>query len=248
MPTRGLSLVVQPDQWARCVHENTVLLPGGGVELNWTDPSQVGGPDTYRSPRPAGLAFDRWCRAYRSRPDLGRIDTGETGDGGVRTRPGVLRYPAGLAVDGSQRLYVAETGTGLVQVIDLWAQRLLRKIPMRCGRPRDVAPDCGRAIVLISPPALAIVDGRRGPLPGPPLVRPCYPGRLAARRRAPDPGPDAAAGQSLEQTGHNVLFDGCKILIQRDMPWIALGEDADHGLVDPGLSQRDQPDRFGQPV
>jgi phage tail-like protein len=32
-----------------------------------------------------------------------------------------------------------------------------------------------------------IIDGRRGPVPGPPLVRPCYPGDLAARRIAAGP-------------------------------------------------------------
>ena len=33
---RGMSLLVQPDQWARCTHRDTAALPGGGVELAWT--------------------------------------------------------------------------------------------------------------------------------------------------------------------------------------------------------------------
>ena len=112
---------------------------------------------------------------------------GSTSAGGAAGRqpcPGALRYPGGLAVDRRQRLYVAETGAGLVHVVDLWAQRLLRKVPVGCGRPLDVAPDCGRAVVLTTRarPWWSI-DGRRGPRPGPPLVRPCYPRRP---RRPPD--------------------------------------------------------------
>jgi phage tail-like protein len=180
---RGYSLLIQPDQWARCVHDETALLADGGVELTWADPpARAAGR---ARPRPSGLAFDRWCRAYRSRPGAGRVDVADGQPGA--SRPGALRSPAGLAVDRCQRLYVAEAGAGLVHVIDLWAQRLLRKVPVGCGRPLDVAPDCGRAVVLTSAPALVIIDGRRGPVPGPPLVRPCYPGGLAARRIAAGP-------------------------------------------------------------
>jgi phage tail-like protein len=181
--TRAYSLLVQPDQWARCVHDGTALLPDGGVELTWDDAPAPAARQI--PPRPSGLAFDRWCRAYRSRPEAGRIDVADGHPGAAR--PGALRHPAGLAVDRCQRLYVAETGAGLVHVIDLWAQRLLRKVPVGCGHPLDVAPDCGRAVVLTSAPALAIIDGRRGPVPGPPLARPCYPGGLVARRIATGP-------------------------------------------------------------
>jgi phage tail-like protein len=208
MAGRGSSLLVQPDQWARCVHDQTALLPGGGVELSWLDPAPVGGsdgacpeePESKQPPRHSGLAFDRWCRAYRSRPETGRVDVSQNrvsqnavGLNGVGQNlpapacPGPLRFPAGLAVDRRQRLYLAETGTGLVHVIDLWGQRLLRRIAVGRGRPIDVAPDCGRAIVLTNEPSLVLIDGRRGPLPGPALVRPCYPGGLLARRIAPGP-------------------------------------------------------------
>jgi phage tail-like protein len=198
MAARGLSLLVQPDQWARCVHDRTALLPGGGVELSWQDPVPAVAPGCAGSPAHSGLAFDRWCRAYRSRPETGRVDVSQrTADPDDRRPdgqrlpepacPGPLRLPAGLAVDRRQRLYLAETGTGLVHVVDLWAQRLLRRIAVGPGRPIDVAPDCGRAMVLTSEPALVLIDGRRGPLPGPALVRPCYPGGLVARRIAPGP-------------------------------------------------------------
>ncbi|HST47796.1 phage tail protein [Jatrophihabitans sp.] len=193
MAARGLSLLVQPDQWARCVHDRTALLPDGGVELSWLDPVPAAGAASGCAELPAhsGLAFDRWCRAYRSRPETGRVDVSQRA-AGEHSRPepacgGPLRFPAGLAVDRRQRLYLAEAGTGLVHVIDLWGQRLLRRIAVGRGRPIDVAPDCGRAIVLTSEPALLLIDGRRGPLPGPALVRPCYPGGLVARRIAPGP-------------------------------------------------------------
>lgn len=186
---RGLSLLVQPDQWARCAHTGTALLPTGGVELTWADPAAAGG-SCAADPLPAasGLAFDRCCRAYRARPDAGRVDVIDvTTPAGPQPSPGPggLRHPAGLAVDRRDRLYIAETGAGAVHVVDLPAQRVLRKVPIRCGRPLDVAADCGRAVVLTDEPGLEIVDGRRGPQPGSELIRPCYPLELAPRRIAP---------------------------------------------------------------
>jgi phage tail-like protein len=191
MPTRrGLSLLVQPDQWARCAHTGTALPPSGGVELTWNDPPGTGRTGD-ATPQASGLAFDRWCRAYRSRPDAGRVDaidetTGRQAAAGPG-RPGGLRGPTGLAVDRKGRLYVAETGGGSVQVVDLRAQRVLRRVPITGGRPLDVVADCGRAVVLTSAPALVLVDGRRGPQPGPDLIRPCYPPGLVARRVAAGP-------------------------------------------------------------
>ncbi len=181
---RELSLLVQPDQWLRCAHEGTALLPGGGVELDWAAEEQV--PVRGCAPAPAagwapsGLAFDRWCGAYRSRPAAGRVEPGPA-------CPGLLRHPLGLAVDRSQRLYVAESGAAAVVVVDLWAQRLLRRVPV-CGRPVDVAAHCGGAVVLTrGPDALVLVAGRRGPRPGPDLVRPDCDPRLEPVRVAPGP-------------------------------------------------------------
>ena len=108
MAGRGLSLLVQPDQWARCVHDGTALLPGGGVELSWLDPvpAAAGPSGCAEVPAHSGLAFDRWCRAYRSRPETGRVDVSQrTTDHGnpdgqrQPACPGPLRLPAGLAVD-----------------------------------------------------------------------------------------------------------------------------------------------------
>jgi len=62
---RGYSQVVQPEQWLRCQFDNTVLVPNEGVTLQWTDDTPK--PTGPRGHTPAGLTFDRWCRAYRSR-------------------------------------------------------------------------------------------------------------------------------------------------------------------------------------
>ncbi|WP_412543358.1 phage tail protein [Longispora sp. K20-0274] len=183
MDDRDLCLLVQPEQWARCAHSGTALLPGGGVELTWTEDE----PASRARPTPAGLAFDHQCRAYRSRPDRGTVTVSAL-DGTTTSCHQGLRRPLGLAVDRRQRLYVAESGTGLVHVADLTAGRPLRKVPVGCGRPVDVAADCGRAIVLVRwPDALVHVDGRRGPFPGPRLVAPCRGRRLEPLRIARGP-------------------------------------------------------------
>jgi phage tail-like protein len=185
---RGMSLIVDVDQWLRCAHQDTALLDGGGVTLTWTDDEQrtpPGCPPQCDSPpidsecrdvdRGGGLAFDRWCRAYISIPARGRVDVINWPDGGPLGSPcpGVLRYPTGVAVDRQQRLYVVEANGGSVAVIDLVAQRLLRRIAV-CGHPVDVVAECGRALVLLrKPQRLVWIDGRRGPLPGPELAAPC---------------------------------------------------------------------------
>ncbi|MDJ0355287.1 phage tail protein [Paenarthrobacter sp. PH39-S1] len=222
---RSLSLLVQPDQWSRCAHTNTALLPGGGVLLDWKEaprqskdycppavPATRGGPSDCRqservpagpaacepaaagpeasepaAAEPAGLAFDRWCRAYRSWPAKGKVDIYDPDRAPEPSvGAGVLGHPAGLAVDRAQRLYVAEPATRSVLVVDLWAQRLLRRVPLGRGRPVDVAPDCGRVAVLQHrPDALVFLDGRRSPRPGPALINPhCRPGLLPDRLAA----------------------------------------------------------------
>jgi phage tail-like protein len=190
---REISLLADPDQWARCAHTSTALLDDGGVELSWEDEPAPPQPRTPPDPcaveeGPSGLAFDRWCRAYRSRPVGGRVELlprdGLSAAAGARAHhPGPLRAPRGLGVDRAQRLYVAESGAGAVHVVDLWAHRLLRRVSVRSGRhrsrqPVDLAGDCCEAVVLVRrPTGLLVVAGRRGPLPGPELRRPACHGR-----------------------------------------------------------------------
>lgn len=164
---RELRILSHPDQWARCRHDDTARLPDGGVTLAWTD-APDGADCSARAPVPprAGLAFDRWCRGYLS---------------GCRT---------GAAVDAAQRLYVADGADGAVRVVDLWAQRLLRRIAVgppgrRSRRPVDVAADGPRVCTLVDgPPGLLWLDGRRNPRRGPGLDVPCHPSHLRPRRVA----------------------------------------------------------------
>jgi len=180
---RGYSLLVQPDQWARCAHFGTALLAGGGVELSWAEggaaPAGPGCPPPPEPiPDPCGLAFDQHCQAYRTRPAAGLVQV-QTWDNpsAPASCPAGLRRPLGLAVDSQQRLYICEAGAGLVHVIDLLGARLVTKAAVGCGRPVDAAPDCGRVIVLQrQPDGLCYLEGRRGPRPGPRLIAPrCYP-------------------------------------------------------------------------
>jgi phage tail-like protein len=192
---REIRTVVDRDQWLRCSHQRIALLADGGVQLTWEegDPS----PAVCAAPSlPSGLAFDRWCRGYRSRPERGTVEVGESTGVTVPGPPGGLDRPRGLAVDTNQRLYVAESCAGVVHVVDLWAQRQLRRTPVR-GRshperqPRDVAAHAEGVLALVDkPPGLLTLAGRRDPRPGPELVVPCYP---------PDLRPDrvATSGQSV---------------------------------------------------
>jgi phage tail-like protein len=165
------------DQWVRCWHQDTALVDGGGVELTWSDPTDS--RDTPDAEELAGLAFDGWCRGYRSRPEHGRVDVSESGEPPADPeRPGVFRRPRGLAVDEGQRLYVTESCGHAVSVIDLSGQRLLRRVPISTAsephqQPIDVAAECCTALVLCDrPPRLLILEGRRAPKPGPRLTRP----------------------------------------------------------------------------
>ncbi|MGW4690165.1 phage tail protein [Streptomyces sp. NPDC004244] len=133
---------------------------------------------------PAGLAFDRWGRAYRSHPRAGRVDvlprgaTAAPATGPAPHRPGTLCVPRGLAVDAGQRLHIAESGAAAVHVVDLLGERLLRRVPVRTPahphrRPLDVTAHCGAVAVLVTRPAgIVLLQGRRGPLRGPALHRP----------------------------------------------------------------------------
>ena len=211
---RSYSQLVNADQWVRCAHQGTALLPDGTIELTWYDDRETtpGDPATVASRRDCrpgrirgSLVFDDWCRAYRSHPGQGRVEVLPSGAGGQRRRTpaapaatradggvrghqparGPLDYPAGLAVDCRHRLYIAETGADSVRVVDLGTDRLLRRVAIPGGHPVDVAPDCGRALVLVragKSGRLVVLAGRRGPRSGCELVHPCYPGRMTPWR------------------------------------------------------------------
>jgi phage tail-like protein len=225
VPGRTFSWLVNADQWARCAHEGTALLPDGTIELTWTDPVDGSGhppghppghqPDHQPGQAPGSLAFDAFCRAYRSRPALGRVDVLPPGAGGARaattraataqaaTGPrgrGALDHPTGLAVDRRLRLSIVEAGADAVRVVDLQSGHLLRRVSVARGHPVDVAADCGQALVLVRSRyrgRLLILDGRRGARPGPELLRPCFPTGLAPHRIASARTGSTADGLSL---------------------------------------------------
>jgi phage tail-like protein len=145
------------------------------------------------APIPGGLTFDPECRLYRSdraagqvlrtlwkltgpdvrpadvpapvelfepepRPPLGDFSP-------VRPPSGPLKDPRGLAVDGDDRLFVAEYGAGLIRVYDLWSRRMLRSVPTPPGtRPLDLATD-GHFVwaALEGSPMLLRLTAREGP-------------------------------------------------------------------------------------
>ncbi|MEV7888947.1 phage tail protein [Streptomyces sp. NPDC002817] len=199
---RALCLLADSDQWARCRHENTALMPCGGVQLTWDEDTPIRPADSA-----TGLAFDRWGRAYRSRPAAGRVDVirAERTDplGGT---PGLFTWPRGLAVDGEQRLYVVESGVerDAVTVYDIWADRVLRRVPV--ARPVDVTAVGGRAYVLVHhPDAVVVLLGRRDPTPGPTPRPPRCRGRMTPYRIAARPDGSLLVLWREQNTAHAVV-------------------------------------------
>ncbi len=194
---RSTALLAHPDQWARCVHSDTVLLPEGGVGLNWDEvppPSRWNDFDGRCDPPippvracPAGITHDRWCRTWRTRPELGTVEVSRRKDAPRSGCPDGLRRPTGIAIDASDRLYVIEAQARVVMVGDLWSGRVLRRVPV-AGRPVDLVAFGGedRPGVLVltrSPARLVRIDGTVGPCPAPEQVhRPCGHGKLRPAR------------------------------------------------------------------
>lgn len=197
MDTAAYSLLAHPDQWARCRHEGTALVPAGGVQLSWQDAEPEESVPRPAHRLPAGLAFDRWGNAYRSWPEDDRVSVQppatSTTSAADLDWAGTFARPSALAVDAAQRLYVVQDTGARVVVADLWAREVLRRIPVATGRhPRrravDLAARCCEALVLTRRPVeLLVVTGRRGPLPGPPLARPRCRGAVEATRVATAP-------------------------------------------------------------
>ncbi|MCO6457757.1 MAG: hypothetical protein J5I93_20830 [Pirellulaceae bacterium] len=81
--TRTFALVQSEDQWGRCAHENTALLPDG-VRLRFRDEVPPVEPPLEElrvrelpsgsGVVPAGLAFDPWRRLYRTLPERGQVE------------------------------------------------------------------------------------------------------------------------------------------------------------------------------
>lgn len=185
---RSLAMIGHDEQWLRCAHEGTVLLPEGGVGLTWVEPAKPSRWDAGRAvcapPEPAepvcpsGITHDRWGRIWRSRPLQGIVAVTRRRQAPEGTDVGGLRHPTGVAVDAADRLYVAEAGGRAVMVGDLWTGQVLRRIPV-AGTPLDVvaggdAENPGTLVLTATPDAVLQVSGRTGPRPGPGVLRrPC---------------------------------------------------------------------------
>lgn len=193
--SRDFVMVHTADQWLRTAFQQTSIeVERGAVQLAWERETAAG--ITGEAPAPAGLAFDPWCRLYRSIPEEGRVVRMRWGDSGpatdtetdlfetgeqwrgdfalTSTATDQLNKPQCLAVDGQGRLFIAEVD-GRVLIYDLVEKRLLRAVHLG-GTVLDLACDESRVVVLLDDPLrLMVLDARTGPrqrdLP-PTLVRP----------------------------------------------------------------------------
>ena len=142
---RTISMLADPDQWPRCVHEGTALLPSGGVELDWLDDDESTaahpGARCHGGPVRAGLRPVVRRVPVAIPPGAGR---GAAGRAACRSdlpgRAGSGR--GGLAVDRRQRLYVAEAGDRRGGRRRPVGQRRVGRVALGPGRPVDLVADC----------------------------------------------------------------------------------------------------------
>ena len=197
MDTAAYSLLAHPDQWARCRHEGTVLSPDGGVQLNWQIQAPAGDVPQPASGPPPGLAFDRLGNAYRSWPRDDRVSVQRPATSTTAAPAldwaGTYARPSALAVDAGGRLCVVQDAGARIAVADLRAREVLRRIPVATRRhPGQRAVDvavrgCGILVLTRRPAGLLVLEGRRGPLPGPPLAKLRCQGPVEASRVATAP-------------------------------------------------------------
>jgi hypothetical protein len=150
---RPVSLVATCDQWVRATHADTAVEgPCGDLTLSWSLPDAGEPPDGGACPA-RGLATDRLCRIYRLREKaVDRLLVGPTTDGldyALLPEPVTLIGPGqaptvgpdfvgppveplgdavGIAIDGDDRLFIADREARAIRVIDLWSRRLLRSV------------------------------------------------------------------------------------------------------------------------
>ncbi|MEW9553370.1 phage tail protein [Nonomuraea sp. NPDC050783] len=173
---RGLSLLADPDQWARCAHQGVALVPTGGVQLTWhDDPAPVPG----LRGEPGGLAFDRQGFAYRSRTGGGRVEVHRPGGGEPVPAPGgPYDEPRALAIDDARSLYVATRHA--VAVTSLDAAERLTDLPVNAV---DLAVH-DDLVYALTAGGIVLLRGCRDPRPGLELVPPRCHGPLRPYRLA----------------------------------------------------------------
>lgn len=173
---RPFSLIRTVDQWRRCAHERTALdTQGAIVELERLR-EEAEAAELAELPTPAGMAFDRHCRLFRSEPEAGQVrvyrwrpadpldplpaeDSRELfaplGGGPlgefVSEGPelvGPLRTPTGLAVDGRGQLHLWESGAGGPLVYDLEGERVRSRLQLGFDGPVDLAWIAGKLVAV----------------------------------------------------------------------------------------------------
>ncbi|MGW6129718.1 phage tail protein I [Cellulomonas sp. NPDC055163] len=172
---RGLAQLSHPDQWVRCVHDGTVLLSGGEVGLDWTEPAApaygprwdgdrcVPGAPEPEPACPAGVTQDSTGRTWSTRPLDGVLLAEEgAGRGGPPGADGAryagLHRPTGVAVDADGRLYVAEATRSTVVLVTPGSGRSPRRVGVP-GRPLDLVAWGPRGVLVL----LDGTDGDGGP-------------------------------------------------------------------------------------
>ncbi len=207
---RDFSLLRTRDQWRRCAHAATSVVPGGVVELASTE-SAARPPAPGTAGHGGGLCFDAHGRLYRALPAEGRVERHPwaahrpfeppgterldlfapapepvAGDFGAVAPPsGPLSEPLGLAVDARGHLFVAERGAARVLVYDLARRQLLRAIALSDPggpgpRPLDLAA-AGELVYCVTDVGTLLVLSAHAPPQPVPLPAGSVPVRVATR-------------------------------------------------------------------
>ncbi|GAA3650857.1 phage tail protein [Nocardioides ginsengisoli] len=213
--------LVGPDAWQRCVLTDTSVDGTGALTLAWSvapaPPSPPGGCTA------RGLAVDRMCRIHRlvdgvvERLVVGPTDRGldyarlpeptlflggtpapvvSRGDFVAATSAPLLD-PVGIAIDGQDRMFLADGAARAVIVIDLWGRRVLRRIQLH-GVASGLAARGGLVYAALGPAGLVRFSALGEPTDVP-LTLP--PGAVARRVAVLDDGTPVvlatdAAGES----------------------------------------------------
>lgn len=186
---RMIRMIHGDDQWRRAGHDGTSL-DAGVVQLAW---QREDFSDTHTSAAEAqyGLAFDPWCRLYRSIPEEGRLerwlwsnpdrdqpviiqldDADDFRPGQFETVPGPdirTSDPRAVAITEQGRLFVADASRNEIAVLDLLEDRLLRRVNLRqfgaTVRLADLTTDGRRVFALLSGerPQIIVIDARSPP-------------------------------------------------------------------------------------
>jgi phage tail-like protein len=166
------AMIAGTDHWLRVSHENTsVDMTQGIVQLAWQHTALYG--TELESPqqtlKPAGLAFDPWCRVYHSVPEEDRVERllwdnkhyperakslfktipAELGDFLSTQALSEVSRPQGIAVDRKGRLFVADSAHQRILIFDLTDNTLIRSVNVN-GQPSALCCDGSKVIAIIN--------------------------------------------------------------------------------------------------